>query len=240
MHWNYFLGIEATKVLRGFICFEHFENECFGKNFMLKANAVPTIKEQVISDNFTEIDTSIDSNVPITPVTFNENNYFESHDSHFLEASSCSVASRIAIVNDNSYEAPSHSVASAASPASPIAIVNDHCHETASHSVALLTSPIAIVDDHCHETASLPPLSIAIATQKLSECEKFRREDELINGKDAEIRKLRKKLQKAQQKIWYLEKVKQKLDKRLSDLMEQTIINEELFRQLEVNILSVQ
>lgn len=42
--WNSFLGIDTSKILHGFICIEHFENECLDRNgTRLKANAVPTI-----------------------------------------------------------------------------------------------------------------------------------------------------------------------------------------------------
>lgn len=64
-----------------------------------------------------------------------------------------------------------------------------------------------------------------------SECET---KNELINKQAQQLRTLRKKLKKANQKIWYLEKVKSKLDSAFAEMKNQRILDENLCKAIEV------
>lgn len=64
-----------------------------------------------------------------------------------------------------------------------------------------------------------------------SECET---KNELINKQAQQLRTLRKKLKKANQKIWYLEKVKSKLDSAFAEMKNQRILDENLCNTIEV------
>lgn len=61
--------------------------------------------------------------------------------------------------------------------------------------------------------------------------------DELIEAKEAQIKKLRSKLVKVQKKIWYLEFTKRKLNTAISELKKQSLVDEELSRNIEVHNL---
>lgn len=66
---------------------------------------------------------------------------------------------------------------------------------------------------------------------KSHECEK---KDALIELRDIEIRRLKRKLRKAQKKVWYLETTKRKLDVALVHMKKQKIIDEKHASILEV------
>lgn len=68
----------------------------------------------------------------------------------------------------------------------------------------------------------------------LTNCENCVKKDYLISTRDDTIKELRKKLQKANSKIWYLETVKRKLSKTLSELKQQELLDEEAFEALQV------
>lgn len=58
--------------------------------------------------------------------------------------------------------------------------------------------------------------------------------DHLLSEKDEYIKVLRKKLRKANAKIWYLEKTKKKLDKAFSELKQQKVLDEKMCKAVEV------
>lgn len=62
------------------------------------------------------------------------------------------------------------------------------------------------------------------------------RKDYVIWEQKETIRDLRKKLKKANDKIWYLENIKRKLDTAFSELKKQNLLNEELCKVLEVRM----
>lgn len=69
---------------------------------------------------------------------------------------------------------------------------------------------------------------------EVSQCEFCQPKDSLIVQKDEQIRDLRKRLLKAQKKIWKIEKTKTKLTDAISSLKDGQLLNEELCMALEV------
>lgn len=87
--------------------------------------------------------------------------------------------------------------------------------------------------------ASSPPpktplVSLTAAIADCSNCMNCFLKDMLIEEKNAQIKDLSKRLKKAQQKIWYLEKVKMKLNSALLELKEKSLLNEEQCNDLKV------
>lgn len=86
-------------------------------------------------------------------------------------------------------------------------------------------------------------LSPTIATNEFApksicmSCEKCMQKDELLDIKDAQIKKLRRSLNKANKRIWQLEKMKTKLNVTLLELKQQSLIDEKLHIELEVRFL---
>lgn len=58
--------------------------------------------------------------------------------------------------------------------------------------------------------------------------------DKLLEEKDSQIKNLRKRLKKAQQKLWYLENVKKKLNSAFLELKKQSLVTEEQCKVLRV------
>lgn len=67
-----------------------------------------------------------------------------------------------------------------------------------------------------------------------SKCTECKTKDILIDLKLAQIKKLRKRLQKVQQKNWYMEKTKRKLSSAFSKMKEERLLNAELCKVIEV------
>lgn len=73
-----------------------------------------------------------------------------------------------------------------------------------------------------------------IAECQPTNCEECVKKDYLLITKCEKIEELRRKLKKANTKIWYLETMKRKLGKSLSELKQQGILNEKAYKALEV------
>lgn len=69
-----------------------------------------------------------------------------------------------------------------------------------------------------------------------AQCIECQLKDEIIEEKEEQIRNLKASLKRAQKKCWYLETVRVKLDAALKSLKEQTLVDEEQCRTLEVYI----
>lgn len=73
--WNSSLGFEANKIIRGFVCVEHFGDECFERNTTnLRANAVPT-KPAVEEVGPNEIDCTEQTVSPSSTIAMVNNQY---------------------------------------------------------------------------------------------------------------------------------------------------------------------
>lgn len=81
---------------------------------------------------------------------------------------------------------------------------------------------------------AISPISTEDQSDFNSQCKACIQKDFLINKQSDEIRELRQKLKKANNKIWYLKNTKEKLDTAFSELQKQQLLNEELCNALEV------
>lgn len=79
-------------------------------------------------------------------------------------------------------------------------------------------------------------LSIAPANdnENCSKCKNCLLKDELIEEKNAQIKSLRRRLKKAQEKVWHLEAVKKKFNSTILELKENSFLNEEQLKDLTV------
>lgn len=68
----------------------------------------------------------------------------------------------------------------------------------------------------------------------VSNCKECTLKEDLIKQKDAQIKDLRNRLKKTQRKLWYLQKVKEKLNKAFLKIQNESIANEELYKYIEV------
>lgn len=89
------------------------------------------------------------------------------------------------------------------------------------------------VDDSVDGNNSQIPL-ITQCTQCVKKEYLISEKDYIISEKDEEIKELHKKLKKANAKIWYLEKIKRKLDSAFSELKQQKLLDENMYETLEV------
>lgn len=206
--WNSSLGIDANKILHGFVCFDHFEKKCFARSDRsgLRADAVPTIFERYLDSSPPTIATANSAEKMASPV---------SHSSPPL------ISPTVARSNRSRLRAN----------AVPT-IFGSHL----SSSPPSISPTVAIANSSSQIFLSPPPLSstVALAGCFSSQCEECLKKDELIQIKDAQIRTLRNKLRKEKKKTWHLEVMKQKLQTAFSELKKQSLIDEELSRALEV------
>lgn len=217
--WNSFLGFEPDKIIKGLICAEHFQDECFNhqKNKIeLRPSSVPTIHpvpvqstDAAVTDiasaleNVTIVDPSSSSppttsHVPLTAAVTDKSD----------------INSTIAAVSSIRY--PIFPVQSTAAAVADIASAFEN---------------VTIVDP-----SSSPPTHVPLtaATPDCSNCMNCLLKDMLIKEQNVQINDLRKRLKKTQQKVWYLEKVKTKLNSALLELKEKSLLNEEQCNDLKV------
>lgn len=201
--WNSSLGIEANKILHGFVCFEHFENECFKRKdkSRLSADAVPTIFETQ----------------PKLSTEANSDDVCDMPDIDISSDVSC-LTSAVAVVKLN----------------------ESHCSDGSDQIASPASSSVPFQIASFSSTRSTPSSTIAIVNNQScsnTQCKECVLKDDLIEAKEAQIKKLRSNLIKAQKKVWYLESVKRKLNTAFSELKKQSLVDEELSRNLEVRNL---
>lgn len=101
------------------------------------------------------------------------------------------------------------------------------------------SSTVSIDDVDVSEIDLLATTDEAVATTydpkcSQAQCNECQLKDEIIEEKEEQIRNLKASLKRAQKKVWYLETVRVKLDAALKSLKEQTLVNQEQCRTLEV------
>lgn len=218
--WNSALGFDVDKHIPGRVCFQHFEDDCFKRKNKteLKANSVPTIFE-TIQPNLNASDEA--------------------------DCTSFSVPPASAIAGIHSLSSLSTSITSINPQLNLNAADDVHCTDRTDH-----ISPSDFVDADNADPSNNSPLFSALSTSATSatannhslldlRCAECVSRDEIIQQKNDEIKKLRKSLQKAQQKVWHLESVKRRLNAAFSELKSKSLIDEELCETLEVCIIVI-
>lgn len=111
----------------------------------------------------------------------------------------------------------------------PVGHIFDENHENSENTT----------NNSAHLHSSLSPVATTAEAMQAEnqECMECKMKDELIEKKDVQIKNLQNRLKKAQKRIWYLENVKKKLNVTLSGLKRINLINEELYKKLEVSII---
>lgn len=174
--WNAALGIDRNKILHGFVCFEHFEEDRFEvKNkSKLKADAIPTI---------------FDSIKPIEPMP---------------AVASTSTSSTSDTVAENQ-------------------IVSEVVDEMET-----------MLIPNCSSNEIVATVTTNSPSHPSSQCQACSKKDHLLREQDYLIKELRKKLKKANTKIWYLENTKLKLKTAFSEMKREQLVTAELCQALEV------
>lgn len=94
------------------------------------------------------------------------------------------------------------------------------------------------ISDCSSSGSSIPSIPTVATTESQSylktQCEECVKKDYLVNKQKLEIIQLRKKVKKANEKIWNLEKMKRKLDTAFFELKQHQLLDDELCKSLEV------
>lgn len=99
-----------------------------------------------------------------------------------------------------------------------------------------LHTDIRAAKSECHPTTNNSAIETENSANNLVHlhCEECAKKEYLINTKDEIIKELRKKLKKANTKIWYLETTKRKLGASLSELKKKELLDKKACEALEV------
>lgn len=192
----------------GHVCFIHFEHKCFKKLNNGKVSKKTELEANSVPTIFEEPVAEVAEVAELTEVCNNMSN-------NFLDADDLIV------------------------PLSALAFATPE-KKNRSSSTLIVKPEILMLTPPSIVTTSTPTSSSTVATvetsnvQGCSHCVECVKKDKLIDIRDAQIRELRKTLNKVQKKVWYLETVRKKLDATLSEMKKQSLLDEELSRTLEV------
>lgn len=219
--WKTALGIDINKVVTASVCSDHFEFKYFKRKnkTSLKSGAIPTLFENCIastsdvddfeSENPERLENSVTSIAPI-PTTSKD----ALADSFIQDelVNNFQVTSAITTNPDMT----TSSIVTTATTSSQ----NQLHAPTTVETIGQIKKKMDNLDSHCDE-----------CEKKIDEC---RKKDYLIELKDVQIKQLRNKLQKSQKKVFYLESMKNKLNRTFEELKKKSIVDEELCKSLEV------
>lgn len=198
------------------ICADHFEDECINR-FKSKGKVELSLK-------------------PNSVPTKNPNNKVDADEIEMENGETASTSSELA---QNLGIPPSQIVP----PTSKKGKKSSKMAAVISHDLSDLTNITSALENFTisdipspSSTTSHVPLTAETVTTTGDQncCMDCRMKDELLENKDAQIKDLRKRLKKMQQKSWHSVKVKEKLNSTLLELKTQSVMNEEQLKVLKV------
>lgn len=112
---------------------------------------------------------------------------------------------------------------------------NDHIASPSTPQSSLITTTVASAE-RCepNERYCAEQIASSASCETCETCKVCKVKDELIELKEVQIRTLRNKLKKAQNKVYYLETIKRKLDTAFSELKKKSVFNEAICTAMEV------
>lgn len=196
--------------ITGLICEEHFEDDLIERRrntFVLKPNSVPTKNSNNMTNaaNDNEIETTtVDDAVDSVDTVQADNNT--------VSTSSLLLSAKL----------PESTTVAAVTSALEKVKISERASCTGSH-VPSTVAAAASTRAAENESGSIDPKCVNCVLK-----------DEMIEAKNEEIKCLRIRLKKSQEKVWHLEGVKKKLKAALLETKEKLFLNEEQLENLTV------
>lgn len=205
--WNLALGFDVDKFIGyGCVCFKHFARECFDGQ-KLKTNAVPTIIDECVAEN------SIVPNVQTESITSVAPN---------LCSSSTTTAGTVDLQNIPCMECEQKNQLMKIKDVK-IKMLSMSCQKK--HE--LLKVKEAEIQELSKQTNELQKIYESTIQKLLEKNQMYDALEYSLQEKDDKIHEMSKLLDKSRKKVWYLEKVKQKLNTTISKLSESLITDDQ-------------
>lgn len=215
--WNLALGFETNKMFHGFVCFKHFENDCFNGN-KLKVNAINTIIESHSCSSI-GIDAASDITNPDLIVQPNETNE-QNHNRCFDQVD------QIPSTSSSSYL-----VAPTAATVDPM-----QCTECKKKDQWLQMKDVKIrmLSTSTQKMRESMKLKDAKIQEMLTKCRLYDELKVTLEQSEFKNQEITKQLKATKYKIWALEKVRRDLKTTINELSKKSLITEEQRSILEV------